>query len=122
MENNISSMTFEWGSSPELNAFFERHVDFLDACNQLAALTNKTFAREYHPEDRLQEIGFGLGETCRVDFLEIVFLAGHGWGIAAMKLLRGLYERAVALGYMIKHPEKAERFFRYAAIQEYKVM
>src|SRR5262249_12267976 len=78
--------------------------------------------REYEPKNRLRHIAFNLGETCRTDFLEIVFFAVHGWGFGATKLLRGLYERAVALAYMIKYPEKAERFFRYAAIQEYKVM
>lgn len=86
------------------------------------ALANKTLGRQYQPKNRLQEICFNLGETCRVDFLEILFLAVHGWGIGASKLLRGLYERSVALAYMIKHPEKAEHFVRYAAIQEYKMM
>ncbi len=115
-------MEFHWGATPESNAFFGRHPKFHDAFERFMILANRTFGREYRPTDRLQHIGFNLGETCRVDFLEITFLAVHGWGIGASKLLRGLYERAVTLAYMIKHPEKAERFLRYAAIQEYKVM
>jgi hypothetical protein len=54
--------------------------------------------------------------------MEILFLAANGYGTGASKLLRGLYERAVTLTYIAKYPEKAERFVRYAAIQEYKAM
>jgi len=118
----MSLMKFHWGVTPESDAFFQRHPKFSDAFEHLMVLANKTFGREYQPKDRLEHIAFNLGEMCRVDFLEILFLAVHGWGIGATKLLRGLYERAVTLAYMIKHPEKAERFVWYAAIQEYKVM
>jgi hypothetical protein len=51
---------------------------------------------------------------------EIVFLAVNGYGNGASKLLRGLYERAVTLTYLIKFPEKVERFERFAIIPEYK--
>lgn len=37
-------------------------------------------------------------------------------------MLRGLYERAVTLAYLAKNPHKAERFVRYAAVQEHKVL
>ena len=46
----------------------------------------------------------------------------NGYGIAAQKLLRGLYERAVTLEYIRQNPEKAERFVRFGAIQEYKAV
>ena len=39
-----------------------------------------------------------------------------------MKLLRGPYERAVALAYIIKFPEKADRFTNFAAIQEHRAV
>lgn len=115
-------MEFHWGATPESDAFFDRNPKFWDALERLTILANKTFGRKFQPAGRLQHIAFNLGETCRMDFLEILFLAVHGWGIGASKLVRGLYERAVALAYIIKHPDKAERFVRYAAIQEYKVM
>ena len=52
--------------------------------------------------------------------MEVFFMAIHGHGAGALKLIRGLFERAVALAYIVKHPEKAEKFRKYAAIQEYK--
>ena len=74
-----------------------------------------------NPRNRVEDLGFDLGETCRQDFFEIVFLGVNGHGIGAQKLLRGLYERAVALEYIRTHPKKAEKFVRYAAVQEFKI-
>jgi len=88
---------------------------------RLFELTNKVFGREWKAVNRMQDIAFNLGETCRQDFLEILFLAVNDYGVGAQKLLRGLYERAVVLEYLRKNPDKAERFVRFAAIQEYKV-
>jgi uncharacterized protein DUF5677 len=50
----------------------------------------------------------------------VAFLAVNGYGAGASKILRGLYERALALAYMIQFPDKAERFVRFAAIQEHR--
>jgi Family of unknown function (DUF5677) len=115
-------MNFNFGATAESGAFFARNPTFYPAFERLVTLGNKTFSREQKYENRTEEIGFNLGQTCRMDFLEVVFLAAHGFGIGASKLVRGLYERAVALAYMIKHPEKSERFIRYGAIQEFKAM
>jgi hypothetical protein len=51
-----------------------------------------------------------------------MFMAVHGHGNGATTLLRGLYERAVTAAYITKDPSKAERFVRYAAIQEHRMM
>lgn len=115
-------MDFHFGSTPESDAFFDRNPKFYPAFERLMTAANKCFGRSYHPKNRAEDVCFSLGETCREDFLEILFLAVHGYGYGACKLLRGMYERAVALAYMVKRPEKAERFVRYAAIQEYKAM
>lgn len=114
------NIDFEFGESVAANAFWDRNPTFWPAFERLLTLTNKTFAREKKFKNRVEDIGFNLGETCRQDFLEIAFLAVHGHGIAAQKLLRGLYERAVTLEYIHRNPDKAERFVRYAAIQEFK--
>jgi len=115
-------MDFEFGQTTQSEAFFDRNPKFYPAFERLMALTNKCFGRSFQPKNRTEHICFSLGQTCRQDFLEVLFLAAHGYGIGASKVLRGLYERAVALAYMIRHPEKAERFVRFAALQEYKAM
>jgi len=115
--------TFEFGETEEVTAFFDRHPNFYPAFERLRALINRCFARPvpkpYYGPDHVR---FGLGESCREDFLEICFLAANGYGVGASKLLRGLYERAVALAYMVKYPAKTDRFIRFAAIQEHKAL
>lgn len=102
--------------------FLAQHPRFEESVERLVALINRTFGRTYQPADRRQELLFNLGESCRTDFLDILFLAVNGRVHGAEALLRPFYERAVALAYMNKHSEKAERFIRFAAIQEFKVM
>ena len=113
-------INFEFGETAASNAFWVRNPKAFPAFVRLLELTNKTFGREYRFRDRVDDICFNLGETCRTDFLEVLFLAVNGYGIGAQKLLRGLFERALALEYIRTRPDKAERFVRYAAIQEYK--
>jgi hypothetical protein len=113
--------TFEFGETTENGAFFERHPNFYPALEGLCALINRCFARPI-PRPWPEYVCFSLGESCREDFLEILFLAANGYGPGASKLLRGLYERAVALAYMVKDPAKAERFARFAAVQEHKAL
>jgi hypothetical protein len=59
-----------------------------------------------------------LGCLCWQDFREIVLLCGNGYGIAAAKLLRSLYEHAVTAQYIAKHPESAPLFDEYVHLQD----
>src|SRR5262245_25566856 len=113
-------MAFEFGETEAARAFWARNPAFWPAFERLMALANKCVGRSWTPTNRMQDLVFNLGETCRQDFLEVAFLAVNGHGIAAQKLLRGLYERAVTLEYIRQNPDKAERFVRFAAIQEFK--
>jgi Family of unknown function (DUF5677) len=115
-------MTFEFGETTQSEAFFDHNPKFFPAFERIVTLTNKCFARTVAPTNRLDDLCFNLGQTCRQDFLEVIFLAANGYGIASSKVLRGLYERAVTLAYLIKHPEKTEKFIRFAAIQEHKAV
>ena len=45
---------------------------------------------------------------------------GHGSG--ATKLLRGLFERAVTLAYLVAYTEKTRRYMHYTAINEHKMI
>src|SRR5262249_41693182 len=99
-------MTFELGGTDASKAFIVRNRKFLGQFDRLMDLGNKCFGRQLQPKNRTEDICFGLGHTCREDFMEIVFLAANGYSNAALKLLRGLYERAVALAYIIRFPEK----------------
>jgi hypothetical protein len=118
----LGGMTFEFGGTEASKAFLQRNQKFLPKFERLLDLANKCFGRQLQPKNRTEDICFGLGHTCREDFMEIVFLCANGYSNAGLKLLRGLYERAVALAYIVKFPEKADRFMNFAAIQEHRAM
>lgn len=115
-------MIFEFGETVETHEFFNNNPHFAQLFEALNDVGNRALGRQMKPKNRLEDICFGAGNTCRDDFLEIIFLAVNGYGFAASKLLRGLYERAVAIAFMIKNPDKAERLVRFAAIQEHRAL
>ena len=55
-------------------------------------------------------IVYTLGRIAVDDFSELVILAGNGWGIGALKILRGMYERIVTAAYIAKKPEASRAF------------
>jgi hypothetical protein len=115
-------MGFEFGRSDKSDAFFKDHPNFWDAFEKLMNASNQCFGRVCHHNNQAEDIMFSLGQTCRNDYLEIMFMGVHGFNVATTKLLRGLYERAVTHAYIIKNPEKVMKFIRFGAIQEYRVM
>ena len=65
---------------------------------------------------------YGLGRLCLEDFAEIVFLTEHEYGYAAVKLLRGLYERAVVNEVIVEDPTgEGSRFFNYYSVDNKKL-
>jgi hypothetical protein len=116
------TMDFEFGETRESEAFFDRNPKFMPMFVLLMDVANKYLGDRPLPKNAVEDVCFGLGHACRQDFLEVIFLAVNGYGVGASKLTRGLYERSVALGYIVQDQTKAERFVRYAAIQEHKVL
>ena len=114
-------MDFDFGETPESNAFFERQPGFYPVFERLVRLCNVCFGPR-QPTSLPNDIFLRLGVTCRTEFLEVLFLAANGHAVGATKLLRGLYERAVTLAYLLRHPEKVKRFVAYAAINEFRLI
>ena len=65
---------------------------------------------------------FGLRNVCIEECGRFSLLAAHSYEKGATKLLRGFYERAVTLCYLIKFPEKAKNFIEFGYIQEHKLI
>ena len=55
-------------------------------------------------------IVYTLGRIAVDDFSELVVLAGNGWGVGALKILRGMYERVVTSAYIAKTPQASRAF------------
>jgi hypothetical protein len=114
-------MVLDFGNTPESVAFFQRRPHFHRAFECLINVSNECLGPQ-HPKSQIEEVCLRLGVTCRVDFFEVLFLAVNGHAIGATKLLRGLYERAVTLAYLLKYPDKVKRFVGYAAVSEHKLI
>lgn len=111
-----------FGFQEEWEQFQTRNEKFLSKYSALQAALDKAFSRTVSTSKPGDRVIFGLGRLCAEDFLEILLLAGNGYGVAALKLLRGLYERAVTISYLSEHPGEATAFLDYHFVSQHKVL
>lgn len=106
-----------FGSPNEWRIFAEQHHVFMERLPRLHEVIQKIIARKsaYTPKP-IDRVVAALGWICAHDFEEILVLCGNGLGIGGLKLLRGLYERAVTAQYLAAHPDEVQKFFDYNAI------
>lgn len=64
---------------------------------------------------------FILARTAVDDYSEILTLASNGFGVGALKLLRGMYERVVTSAYVSLYPEVSRALVDDAWIQYWKI-
>jgi hypothetical protein len=64
---------------------------------------------------------FYLGRTAADDFGELLILSGNGYGVGALKILRGMYERIVTAAYIAKNPSEARVFAEDDTIKKWKL-
>ena len=95
---------------------------FFELLPHLIALMRLTFLRQLIGAGSADRVIFVLGRCCVEDFLEVILLAGNGAGIAAAKILRGLYERAVTMVHLIGNPQEVQAFLEYNRVSEHKLM
>ena len=112
-----------FGFPDEWAKFQERFPNFLKAFDALAETMNKvrvrTFTPENHPVDATL---FLLSSLVFEDFTEVWIMAGNGLGTGALKVLRGMYERAVTAAYVSRFPDEAKRFWKYWSIPHRKLL
>jgi Family of unknown function (DUF5677) len=101
----------------------QRFPKFADAFGSLHQLIKTVFDYSLDAEtsSKADMCVYGLGRLCLEDFTEIVFLAEHNYGYAALKLLRGLYERAVSNEIIAENPGvEARRFVDFFPVADHK--
>jgi hypothetical protein len=123
------------GNSVAQERFIQENKRFLDEWPLLQAVVEKVFLnRTIHPPSeevwaqvkdlpddapellaiddkyRTDLIVYTLGRIAVDDFSEVVVLAGNGWGVGALKILRGMYERVVTAAYIARTPEASRAF------------
>jgi len=99
MDNKIPTLGFpeEWAS------FFQRHPLWPEKFRLLHSTLERVFIREFSPNNPADKVVFFMGRLCAEDFNEVFLLCANGYGFGGLKIVRGLYERAITTGYpMIK--------------------
>src|SRR6266498_2196625 len=93
-----------------------RQALFMAKLPKLMATLERIYTRTQHTNEAIEDVMFVLGIQCIDEFREIVLLCDHGFGIGGLKILRCLYERAVTMQYLAKHPDKVKDFIDYNAL------
>lgn len=102
-----------FGFPSEWKDFHERHKLFFERLPNLKRAQEIAFLRAFTPSKISEGVVFFLGRLCGEDFFEILLLCGNGYGFGGMRLLRGMYERAVTARYLHLHPDDAKSFLDF---------
>ena len=111
-----------YGFADECQKFDERHPEWGSAMENLDHAVQMAFARVRMIDDPADKFVYFFGRVCFEDFMEIMLVCYHGYGFAASKLVRSMYEHAVTLCYLHEHPEELEDFNDYHLIQDDKLI
>lgn len=119
--NNHHEMPL-YGFADAATAFDRRHPQWRDVFSRLSDALNLAFTRIEVMDSAVQKIAHFYGRLIVEDFMEIFLVAANGYGFAALKLLRSIYEHAVTLEYLNDHPDEVQGFIDYDAVQQFKLM
>jgi len=112
-----------FGFPDEWAKFQERFPAFLKAFDALAGTMNKVRIRAFTPRTHPADLTvFFLASLVSEDFAEVWVMAGNGLGTGALKVLRGMYERAVTAAYISQFADEAKRFWKYSSIPHRKLL
>jgi hypothetical protein len=109
-----------FGNVGEWQDFNRRNAKFVERFGNLKRALAIAFARSDDSAVPVDRVIFYLGRLCVEEFNEILVLTGNGYGIGALKLLRGMYERSVTAHYLHLHPELIDDFLEYYWVAQRK--
>jgi len=99
-------MDLEFGNTQASLAFLERNRELVPKLERLISLGNRCLGRVHKPKNVGEDICFGLGQACREDFLEALFLAANGYSNGALKIVRGIEHSSSSSGHFnVRKPE-----------------
>jgi hypothetical protein len=110
-----------YGFPEECHKFDQRHPQWNEMMTNLVKALDIAFTRTQMMDNNADRFVYFFGRVILEDFMEIVLVSCHGYGVAAQKLVRSMYEFTVTLHYLHEHPEESETFLNYHAIQENKL-
>jgi hypothetical protein len=111
-----------YGFPDECRKFDLRHPLWREIMPNLERGLNIAFTRVQVMDEPADKFVYFFGRVCLEDFMEILLVSYHGYGVAASKLVRSMYEHAVTLRYLHDHPEEVETFIDYYLVQNDKLI
>jgi hypothetical protein len=117
----MSNDMMGFGSQKEWHRFNENFPKFVKKYPAIEVLRAKVFERQ-GIGNKVDRVIFGLGRVCYEDFQQALILCGNGFGIGALQLVRGMYEREVTAVYLMSHPDEVDNFLDYHFVQLRKGM
>jgi len=111
-----------FGFSEEWEDFEKRHRIFLERSPSLIGALNTAFIQTATLSEPIDKFIFLYGRLCGEDFMEVLLCCGNGYGAAALKLVRSLYERAVTLRYLHENPAELSNFLAFHHVHAYKLL
>jgi len=110
-----------FGFPEEWSDFRKRHSLLLERFPHIVEATRLAFERVMSESEPIERFVMLYGRLCVEDFHEILLCCGNGYGFAALKLLRALYEKAVTLEHLNNNPDELDAFLNHRYISEYKL-
>ena len=115
-----NNFTF-YGFPDECRKFDERHPLWNEMMGNLVRALDLAFTRVQVMKASADKFVYFFGRIILEDFMEIALVCYHGYGVAASKLVRSMYEFTVTLRYLHEHPDESETFLHYHLIQQDKL-
>ena len=103
-------------------AFHQRHPLFDERMANLLRAINLAFVRTQDTASVADRFVYFFGALIAEGFGEILLVSANGYGAAALKLLRTMYEQTVTLRYLNDHPNEVQTFFDYNIVQLQKLI
>jgi len=100
--------------------FIDQYRPFVQHLPDLEKAINVAIFGAEGTVSRIDIVTIALSRIVFEDFSEIVLLCANGLSNGAMKILRGMFERAVTLSYLHITPEKVDDFCDFFAVSHRK--
>lgn len=119
---NNEPVIASFGLKEEWQQFSKSHQVLLRKLPLLFKTFGQVFLRTMETTNPADRVIYFLGRIAMEDFMEIALLCGNGYGVGALKILRGLYERAVTAAYLAKYPDEVDSFLDYHQVHMGKLI
>lgn len=110
------------GNLKEQERFRKNYPVFLQHYAALEATADQFFERDLENASKADMVIFGLGFSCAEDFQQASILCVNGFGIGALQIVRGMYERQVTAAYLSKYPDEVRDFMDFHYVHRRKGM